>query len=403
MLMKDGEKTMEQKYEPVVQAVGLTKLFRDFWNRPKARAVNGIDFEVRPGEVVGLLGPNGSGKSTTVKMLLGLLYPTGGKLTVFGRSPRAVETKREIGYLPEESYLYKFLTAEETLDFFGSLFNLSAADRKQRIDQLLEMVGLAHARRRRVGEFSKGMARRIGLAQAMINDPAFLILDEPTSGLDPLGCREVKDLILALKKRGKTVLITSHLLSDVEDICDRVIILYGGKIRAEGSLDNLLQVNNETRIMTPELPKAAMDQLLNILRANLDGDEFRIDHPRRTLEEFFLDVIATAKRESIETSGVVSSGKIADYLAPDADKNAVLENLLATPENKSVPVEVTVEKSPAAESAGDRIAEALKDTVVPAAPAVESVPEAKKPDENLAEANRKLDSLLGNLDGNQEK
>ena len=126
---------MEQKYEPIVQAVGLTKMFRDFWNRPKARAVNGIDFEVRPGEVVGLLGPNGSGKSTTVKMLLGLLYPTGGKLTVFGRSPRAVETKREIGYLPEESYLYKFLTAEETLDFFGSLFNLSAADRKQRIDQ----------------------------------------------------------------------------------------------------------------------------------------------------------------------------------------------------------------------------------------------------------------------------
>ena len=206
---------MERNYEPVVQAVGLTKMFRDFWQRPKARAVNGIDFEIKPGEVVGLLGPNGSGKSTTVKMLLGLLYPTGGKVTVFGKSPREVETKREIGYLPEESYLYKFLTAEETLDFFGSLFNISKEDRKRRIDQLLDMVGLAHARYRRVGEFSKGMARRIGLAQAMINDPAFLILDEPTSGLDPLGCREVKDLILALKKRGKTVLITSHLLSDV--------------------------------------------------------------------------------------------------------------------------------------------------------------------------------------------
>ena len=231
---------MEGNYEPVVQAVGLTKMFRDFWGRPKARAVNGIDFEIRPGEVVGLLGPNGSGKSTTIKMLLGLLYPTGGKISVFGRSPRAVETKREIGYLPEESYLYKFLTAEETLDFFGSLFNLSAPDRKMRINQLLDMVGLAHARHRRVGEFSKGMARRIGLAQAMINDPAFLVLDEPTSGLDPIGCREVKDLILALKKRGKTVLITSHLLSDVEDICDRVIVLYGGQIRAEGALDELL-------------------------------------------------------------------------------------------------------------------------------------------------------------------
>ena len=395
---------MEQKYEPIVQAVGLTKMFRDFWNRPKARAVNGIDFEVRPGEVVGLLGPNGSGKSTTVKMLLGLLYPTGGKLTVFGRSPRAVETKREIGYLPEESYLYKFLTAEETLDFFGSLFNLSAADRKQRIDQLLDMVGLAHARRRRVGEFSKGMQRRIGLAQAMINDPAFLILDEPTSGLDPLGCREVKDLILTLKKRGKTVLITSHLLSDVEDICDRVIILYGGKVRAEGALDDLLTVNNETRIMTPELSKAAMDQLLSILRANLDGEEFRIDHPRRTLEEFFLDVIATAKRESVETSGVISGGKIADYLIDDSDKNAVLENLLATPAAPAPEVKAAeVPEVKAETAASDRIAEVL-DTQEFAPKAAAPVQEtAAEKAENLAEANKKLDSLLGNLDGTEEK
>ena len=336
---------------------------------------------------------------------MGLLYPTGGKLTVFGRSPRAVETKREIGYLPEESYLYKFLTAEETLDFFGSLFNLSAADRKQRIDQLLEMVGLAHARRRRVGEFSKGMQRRIGLAQAMINDPAFLILDEPTSGLDPLGCREVKDLILTLKKRGKTVLITSHLLSDVEDICDRVIILYGGKVRAEGALDNLLTVNNETRIMTPELPKAAMDQLLSILRANLDGEEFRIDHPRRTLEEFFLDVIATAKRESVETSGVVSGGKIADYLVDNSDKNAVLENLLATPAAPAA-AEVKAEAAPAVpekDSASERIAEVLESqSAAPkAAAAADEVP--VKNTENLAEANKKLDSLLGNLDGTEEK
>ena len=177
---------MSNERMPVVQAVGLGKTFRDFWNRPKAKAVDDLDFDIQPGEVIGLLGPNGSGKSTTVKMLLGLLYPTAGRLTVLGRSPRAVETKRMIGYLPEESYLYKYLTAEETLDFFGSLFNLSAAERKRRIDQLLDMVGLAHARHRRVGEFSKGMARRIGLAQAMINDPAFLILDEPTSGLDPL-------------------------------------------------------------------------------------------------------------------------------------------------------------------------------------------------------------------------
>ena len=394
---------MEQKYEPVVQAVGLTKMFRDFWNRPKARAVNGIDFEVYPGEVVGLLGPNGSGKSTTVKMLLGLLYPTGGKLTVFGRSPRAVETKKEIGYLPEESYLYKFLTAEETLNFFGSLFNLSAEDRKQRIDQLLDMVGLSHARRRRVGEFSKGMARRIGLAQAMINDPAFLILDEPTSGLDPLGCREVKDLILALKKRGKTVLITSHLLSDVEDICDRVIILYGGKVRAEGALDDLLAVNDETRIMTPKLPKAAMDELLTILRKNLDGDEFRIDHPRRTLEEFFLDVIASAKRDSVETSGVVGGGKIADYLAPDADKNDILQALLENPAAQAAPPAAEKELLPpvAAEAAvSQRIADALDEKPVEKKP--EITPDADAA-EKLRNANKKLDSLLDNLDGSDDK
>lgn len=153
--------------------------------------------------MIGLLGPNGSGKSTTVKMILGLLYPDAGQLSVFGKSPRAVDTKLEIGYLPEDSYLYKYLTAEETLDFFGSLFNLSRAERKMRIEQLLDMVGLTHARNRRVGEFSKGMARRIGLAQAMINDPALLILDEPTSGLDPLGCREVKDLIKMLKNEAR--------------------------------------------------------------------------------------------------------------------------------------------------------------------------------------------------------
>ena len=394
---------MADNYEPVVQAAGLTKMFRDFWGRPKARAVNGIDFEIRPGEVVGLLGPNGSGKSTTVKMLLGLLYPTGGKLTVFGRSPRAVETKREIGYLPEESYLYKFLTAEETLDFFGSLFNLSAEDRKRRIDQLLDMVGLAHARHRRVGEFSKGMARRIGLAQAMINDPAFLILDEPTSGLDPLGCREVKDLILALKKRGKTVLITSHLLSDVEDICDRVIILYGGKIRGEGALEELLTVSDENRIMTPALPMDVMDRLLALLRENLRGEEFKIDHPRRTLEEFFLDVISRAKQESVETSGVVSGGKIADYLAKGDEKSAVLEALLDSPAAApAAPVEAAEQETVSAESA--RIESVLADVADKAATPekVETKAAADDP-EKLREANAKLSSLLGGIDGKDEK
>jgi ABC-2 type transport system ATP-binding protein len=395
---------MESNYEPVVQAVGLTKMFRDFWCRPKARAVNGIDFEIKPGEVVGLLGPNGSGKSTTVKMLLGLLYPTGGNITVFGKSPRAVETKKEIGYLPEESYLYKFLTAEETLNFFGSLFNISAEDRKQRIDQLLDMVGLAHARYRRVGEFSKGMARRIGLAQAMINDPAFLILDEPTSGLDPLGCREVKDLILALKKRGKTVLITSHLLSDVEDICDRVIILYGGKIRAQGALDDLLTVGDKTRILTPQLPKPAMDKLLELLRANLAGEEFAIDHPRRTLEEFFLDVIAQARQESVETAGVAGSSGIADYLANGSDsndKNAVLDSLLATPpvlKADSVKTDVLPAVEEKSTKADEKLASVLEAEKKPEKIDQEQKKVEQKA-ENIRHANDKLDSLLGGKSG----
>ena len=382
---------MAEQRESIVRAVGLTKVFRDFWGRPKAKAVNDISFTIEPGEVIGLLGPNGSGKSTTVKMLLGLLYPTGGILNVLGRSPRAVETKREIGYLPEESYLYKYLTAEETLDFFGSLFNLSRADRKKRIDQLLDMVGMAHARRL-VGEYSKGMARRIGLAQAMINDPEFLILDEPTSGLDPLGCKEVKDLILTLKARGKTVLITSHLLSDIEDVCDRVIILYGGKVRAMGGLGELLTVSDENRIVTPALPQAAMNEVLKILRENLHGEEFTVDHPRRTLEEFFLDVITKAKSDNIETAGVSGGGKIAEYLSKGDEKSAVLESLVQ--EIKPPPREPAEPLPEQKEETVDRKLEQLTEEPKSAAPEPET-PQAK-PDEKLKEADAKLNDILGN-------
>src|SRR4030095_3281761 len=216
--------------EVIVSVRGLTKIFKDFWNRPKARAVDDVDFQVRRGEVFGLLGPNGSGKSTTVKLILGLLYPTRGHIEVFGKSPRHVATKSRIGYLPEESYLYRYLNSHETLDFFGNLFHLAPEDRRQRTEQLLDMVGLTQTRTRTIGEVSKGMQRRIGLAQALINDPDLVFLDEPTAGLDPIGCREVKDVILALARRGKTVILSSHLLSDVEDVCDRVVLYYGGKI-----------------------------------------------------------------------------------------------------------------------------------------------------------------------------
>ena len=389
---------MSDNKNPIISAVGLSKVFRDFWSRPKAKAVNDIDFEVYEGEVIGLLGPNGSGKSTTVKMILGLLYPTAGTLSVFGQSPRAVETKRQVGYLPEESYLYKYLTAIETLDFFGALFNLSAEERRNRSDQLLEMVGLSHARRRRVGEFSKGMARRIGLAQAMINDPSLLILDEPTSGLDPLGCKEVKDLILMLKKRGKTVLITSHLLSDVEDICDRVIILYGGKIRATGTLHELLTVTDANRITTPALSPAVTDKLISILRENLSGDEFTFDHPRKSLEQFFLEVINQAKSESIENAGVVGGGKIAEYLTENQTAESILSDLtrnadsviVKEPAVKQEPAENIDEENKAIERLTAAAPAAVKTAEVQEKPAET----AEKAAEDLSKANEKLKDLL---------
>lgn len=375
----------------VVSAVGLTKIFRDFWNRPKAAAVNDIDFEVRQGEVFGLLGPNGSGKSTTVKMLLGLLYPTAGRLSVLGESPKSVEAKKRVGYLPEETYLYKHLTAFETLDFFGALFGLSSAERKSRAEQLLDMVGLSHARNRMVGEFSKGMARRIGLAQAMINDPEFLILDEPTSGLDPIGCREVKDLILALKKRGKTVLITSHLLSDVEDVCDRVVILYGGRIRAEGALSDLLQITGKDTLTMDHLEPEVMKKVL--AECKKYAADLELEHPRMSLEDFFLDVVAKAKADS--TAGARAGGGVAEYLRADTgpevtESGRELLDRLSGSEPEEEPEKP--EDTPAPDPAAIRQQEALlKDLQEEAAP----VQEPSEPAVDLTAANDKLRALLG--------
>lgn len=304
----------------VVEVSGLTKIFKDFWGRPKAKAVNAIDFSIRRGQVFGLLGPNGSGKSTTIKMLLGLLYPTRGQIKVFGRAPTEVEIKRRIGYLPEESYLYKYLTAAETLDFFGSLFGLQPEERSKRSQQLLEMVGLGNSGHRPVGEFSKGMARRIGLAQALINDPELVILDEPTSGLDPIGCREVKDVIQALARRGKTVILCSHLLGDVEDVCDEVVVMYGGKIRAQGTLGELLKKDDTTRIEATALPDAAKQELLAVLAKYSKAEHYHVTNSSMRLEEFFLDVVSKARASSLETAGAQQGGIVAEYLRqPEAE------------------------------------------------------------------------------------
>ena len=314
--------------EVVVSVRGLTKVFKDFWGRPKARAVDNADFEVRRGEVFGLLGPNGSGKSTTVKLILGLLYPTKGHIEVFGHSPRHVATKSRIGYLPEESYLYRYLNSHETLDFFGNLFRLPRNDRKDRAEQLLEMVGLSQTRMRAVGEFSKGMQRRIGLAQALINDPDLVILDEPTSGLDPIGCREVKDLIVALARRGKTVILSSHLLSDVEDVCDRVVIYYGGKVQARGTLKELLATPDTIRITAPALPRETMERVLAIIRKDVAEDRVTIDTPTQNLERYFLDVVQSARQAAAETSGAMSGARVAAYLRGEGEAKPAADRIL---------------------------------------------------------------------------
>jgi ABC-2 type transport system ATP-binding protein len=298
----------------IIRAEELTKIYRDFWRRPKVRAVDAVTFDVRPGEVFGLLGPNGSGKSTTLKMILGLLYPSRGQLTVLGRSPRDVKTKERVGYLPEESYLYQYLTGRETLDFYGRLFNLDAREREERIEQLLEMIGLKQSQGRIVGEFSKGMARRIGLAQALVNDPDLVILDEPTSGLDPLGCRQVKDLILTLARRGKTILLSSHLLADVEDVCNRIAILYNGRIQAMGPIRDLLEEKSRVRLTIPEIPAEAMKRILAVIR-EVVRQEPEVDHPRQNLERYFLEVVEKARRGTAEQSGVGPTEGVARYLA----------------------------------------------------------------------------------------
>ncbi len=303
-------------YKMVVQAEGLTKTFKDFWRRPKVHAVRGVNFNAASGEILGLLGPNGSGKSTILKMILGLLVPSAGRLRVFGQSPRHVPSKERIGYLPEESYLYPYLTAEEIIAFYARLFNLSSAERRVRVDQLLDMVGLNLARRRQVGEFSKGMLRRVGLAQALINDPDLIVLDEPTAGLDPEGCRQVKDLILALARRQKTIILSSHLLADMEDICDRIAILYNGSIVIQGAVQNLLEQHESYRLELSDLAPDVLAKALTVLQREI-GRAVTLDHPRRTLEAFFLEAVEQASQQAPEQTGVMQSSGLAGYLFRD--------------------------------------------------------------------------------------
>jgi len=301
---------------PVVIAHKLSKTFKDFWLRSRAVAVDEVSFEVRPGEIFGLLGPNGSGKSTTIKMILGLLRKSSGRLAVFGKPPSDVSIKKRIGYLPEESYLYPFLNARETLEYYGKLFKLEHRVRRRRIDELLEMVGLDAVQHRQVREYSKGMQRRIGLAQALINDPEFLILDEPTTGLDPIGTKQVNDLIRHLGERGKTILLSSHILADVEDVVDRMVILYGGKIRAAGTCDELLASRTRSVFETEALDEETIEEIRAVLQRR--AKELGKVHPaRQKLEDLFIGLVEQARADRTATSGAQHGGSTAAFLVGD--------------------------------------------------------------------------------------
>ena len=338
--------TPQVSQDVIVKCTKLTKVFRDFWFRNRVRAVDEVDLDVRRGEVFGLLGPNGSGKSTTIKMLLGLLYPTSGRIGVFGKRPDDVSIKHRIGYLPEESYLYRFLNARETLEYYGRLFHQSRTQRQGRIEKLLRMVGLEGVQRRPVGEYSKGMQRRIGLAQALINDPQLLVLDEPTTGLDPIGTKQIKDLILTLKQRGKTILLCSHLLADVEDVCDRVAVMYGGRVQRHGPVDELLTLQNMTTLQTESLDGETIKQIDELLTRRGKYIE-KIEQPRQKLETLFLDIVHEALARGAVTSGATSGGQIADFLAGEGRAAHMPESI----EAEQVLDELLGEREPIQEAA----------------------------------------------------
>ena len=274
--------------ESAVALTGVTKIFPVPFQRRSVVAVRDLNLEVTPGQIYGLLGPNGSGKSTTLKIILGLVTPIRGESRIFGRQSDRVASRESVGFLPESPYFYKFLTGEETLRFYGKLCGLRGAALRNRIDEMLALVGLTDARKRQLAGYSKGMLQRIGLAQALIQEPALLVLDEPTAGVDPAGAREIRDLILTLKRRGITVLLSSHLLSQVQEICDRVGILANGILVREGAVEELLAIQNQTELRLENAPPELIAQIEEL--AQRAGARV-VEHgaPQQTLERVFLD------------------------------------------------------------------------------------------------------------------
>jgi len=284
-----------------IKTEDLTKAYRSFWGRKKVLALNKLNIVIRKGEIFGLLGPNGSGKTTTLKLLLGLIFPTEGRAYVLGEATDDVAIKSRIGFMPEESCFYRFLNADETLDFYGQLFRIPGKERKLRTNRLLKRVGLEFARKRSLKQYSKGMLRRIGIAQALINDPDLIILDEPTSGLDPIGTRETKDLILGLKAQGKTVLLCSHLLSDVQDICDRVAIIDKGGLQISGTIGELLANKDIVELLIRNLSKETLMEVERFIQEK-QGEVVSIKNSSGTLEDLFLKIVQERRETSRDSS-----------------------------------------------------------------------------------------------------
>ncbi|AQQ08734.1 putative ABC transporter ATP-binding protein YxlF [Sedimentisphaera cyanobacteriorum] len=331
---------MSEQY--AIETISLTKAFKDWWGRTKVLAVDDLNLKIKRNEVYGLLGPNGSGKSTTIKVLLSLLHPTKGKSFILGADSREKRVAERIGFLPEESYLYKYLSAKETLKFYGNLFGIPSKVLNMRIESLLDMVGLSAVANRPIGTFSKGMQRRIGLAQALVNDPDVLILDEPTSGLDPIGTRQIKDLIKKLAERGKTVLMCSHLLADVEDVCDRICVLYGGRVQCEGSVKDLLRQTGKKQIIAENIQEDALEKACSVIQQA--GGACEVSSPQFRLEDLFIQVVEKAQKEKIATGGAYSTGKIGSFLGEEQQEDKtekVLDELVSADVSKKEETEKT--------------------------------------------------------------
>jgi ABC-2 type transport system ATP-binding protein len=279
---------------PAISIQDLTKVFPIPFKREAVVAVKNLSLAVEQGQVYGLLGPNGSGKSTTMKIVLGLVTPTSGRSEIFGRDSNLVESREDVGFLPENPYFYKYLTGEETVRFYGKICGLHGSKLRARTRELLHLVGLEHAADRRLGGYSKGMLQRIGLAQALVQEPRLLVLDEPTAGVDPAGSREIRDLILDFKRRGMTVLLCSHLLGQVQEICDRIGILHQGVLVREGRLDELISIDNQTELIVENATPELLAELETVIsRSSARMIEKR--KPQTTLERFFLEVTGAGK------------------------------------------------------------------------------------------------------------